>query len=465
METPPRLPLCPRSPIQKLKAPIVRHPPQMRAGPSRRPQTPPAAVPPLPQRSPQHPMYRRLRTPSPLRDIRELSPTLALRWSTHLRKASTHTGNVYGELQDPIDIEQDISHEAWWECYTSGASSPEDASPLQLPEDTPSEPPRAATPLEYADPKQGEQEETSPSGLTESSNGTNSSESVDRILFHWQGLNFLMKEGGVHYLNYLLAKADTPNSELSDVSKVREWSYKDLLRLPTSQQKEWMDACHQELDSLRKHNVYDLINPPPGRRIIQNHWAFDRKTDGRKWAYLVAKGFSQIEGIDYDDIFSPVVRYESVRLIVALAALQHWHMSSVDVKTAFLYGELDEELFMKQPEGFKKKGQEHKVFHLKWALYGLKQAALQWWRALDRSMEAIGFKHLKSDLGVFVLMHSGRPEIIVIVYVDDAVFLGWQKHLVNNYKECFMYTWECRELGETKEFLKVRINCLKGVIT
>jgi Reverse transcriptase (RNA-dependent DNA polymerase) len=320
---------------------------------------------PLPQRSPQRPMYRRLRTPSPLRDIRELSPTPALRRSTHLKKAPTHTGNVYGELRDPTDIEKDISHEAQWECYTSGASSPEDAPPLQLPEDTPSEPPRAATPLEYADPEQGEQEETSPSGSTESSNGTNSSESVDRILFHWQGLNFLMKEGGVRYLNYLLAKADTPNSELPDVSKVREWSYKDLLRLPTSQQKEWMDACHQELDSLHKRNIYDLVNPPPGRRIIHNCWVFDRKTDGRKRAHLVAKGFSQIEGIDYDDIFSPVVRYESVHLIVALAELQHWHMSSIDVKTAFLYGELDKELFMEQPEGFKKKGQEHKVFHLK----------------------------------------------------------------------------------------------------
>jgi hypothetical protein len=126
-----------------------------------------------------------------------------------------------------------------------------------------------------------------------------------------------------------------------------------------------MDTCYQELDSLRKCDVYDLVNPPLERRIIRNHWVFDRKTDGWKQAHLVAKGFSQIEGIDFDNIFSPVVRYESVRLIVALAALQHWHMSSIDVKTAFLYGELDEELFMEQPEGFKKKGQEHKVFCLK----------------------------------------------------------------------------------------------------
>jgi hypothetical protein len=126
-----------------------------------------------------------------------------------------------------------------------------------------------------------------------------------------------------------------------------------------------MDACHQELDSLHKHDIYNLVIPPSGRRIICNHWVFNRKTNGQKQAHLVAKGFSQIEGIDYDNIFSPVVGYESVCLIVALAALQHWHMSSIDVKTAFLYGELDKELFMEQPEGFKKKVQEHKVFHLK----------------------------------------------------------------------------------------------------
>src|SRR5580693_10056385 len=80
-------------------------------------------------------------------------------------------------------------------------------------------------------------------------------------------------------------------------------------------------------------------------------------------------------------------------------------------------------------------------------------------------MEAMGFKRLKLDSGVFVLMCSGRPEVIVIVYVDDTVFLGRQKHLVNNYKEHFMHTWGCHNLGETKEFLKMRINRLKGVIT
>ena len=80
-------------------------------------------------------------------------------------------------------------------------------------------------------------------------------------------------------------------------------------------------------------------------------------------------------------------------------------------------------------------------------------------------MEAMGFKRLKSDSGVFVLICSGRPEVIVIVYVDDAVFMGPQKHLVNTYKEHFMRNWECQDLGETEEFLRMRITCQKGVIS
>ena len=169
--------------------------------------------------------------------------------------------------------------------------------------------------------------------------------------------------------------------------------------------------------------------------------------------------------MDYDNIFSPVVRYKSVHLIIALAAQQQWHMTSVDVKTAFLYGELDEELFMEQPEGFTVKGQEHKVFRLKCALYGLKQAALQWWKALDKSMERLGFRRIKSDSGIFVLTSSKGPCVIVIVYVDDAIFMGPDRQLVLSKKALFMKEWECRDLGDTKEFLRMNIHRQGQLIT
>ena len=147
-----------------------------------------------------------------------------------------------------------------------------------------------------------------------------------------------MEEGGVKTLNHLLAHAVPPDSEPLSTSNIREWSFKDILRMPLAQQKEWKTACHEELDSLRRRNVFELVDPPKGRKIIKNRWVFDIKSDGRKKARLVAKGFSQVEGVDYNEIFSPVVRYETVRLMLALAALENWHITGVDVKTAFLYG-------------------------------------------------------------------------------------------------------------------------------
>ena len=152
--------------------------------------------------------------------------------------------------------------------------------------------------------------------------------------------------------------------------------------------------------------------------------------------------------------------------MLALAALEDWHMLGVDVKTAFLYGELDEELYMEQPEGFKIKGQKRKVLRLKRAIYGLKQAALQWWRALDKSMHKLGFKRLLSDLGLFVMKNKrGEPEVIVIVYVDDAVFMGPNKSIVSKARDRFMQVWECRDLGELKEYLRMNIVKRNGIIS
>src|SRR6266851_2473904 len=180
-----------------------------------------------------------------------------------------------------------------------------------------------------------------------------------------------------------------------------------------------------------------------------------------KKARLVAKGFSQVEGIDYDAIFSPVVWFETVWLMVALAALKNWHITGLDVKTAFLYGELDEELYMEQPEGFKVKGHEGKVLRLKRAIYGLKQAALAWWKPLDKSMGELGFTCLRSDSGIFV---NKDQSIIVIVYVDDVLFLGTDKQKLLKIKELFMKQWECRDLGDAQEFLHMCIRQKDGKI-
>ena len=131
-------------------------------------------------------------------------------------------------------------------------------------------------------------------------------------------------------------------------------------------------------------------------------------------------------------------------------------MTRVDVHMAYLYGKLDEEIYMCQPEGFVATGQENKVIRLQRALYGLQQAGLAWWKELSQSMKALGFKRLNSDAGIYVC-REGANLIVAVVYVDDAMFLRKNKKLVNKKKALFMDKWECRDLGDVKEFLRMHV--------
>jgi hypothetical protein len=270
----------------------------------------------------------------------------------------------------------------------------------------------------------------------------------------------LCRKGVLAFINFLLSAAVKPTDgaggKLPDVCNVCEWHYRDLMHFPEAAWKEWKTACLEELESLQKCSVFKLTNPPKGHKIIGCQWVFNIKSDGWKKARLVAQGYSQVEGLDYNELFSPVVRFESVRVIFALAALNGWYMTGVDVHTAYLYGKLDEEIYMRQPEGFIATGQENKVICLQQALYGLKQAGLAWWKELSQSMKVLGFKCLNSDAGIFVCQEDTKL-IMAVVYVDDAMFFGKNKKLVDKKKALFMNKWECHDLGEVKEFLCMQV--------
>ena len=128
----------------------------------------------------------------------------------------------------------------------------------------------------------------------------------------------LCRDGGGPLLSFLLAHAISP-IDAAAATDPKTWVYKDVVRLPPAEQQEWQNACSRELEALRKREVFELVPCPKYRKVIKNRWVFDVKPDGRKRARLVAKGFSQVEGLDYDQIFSPVVRFKTVHLILSMA--------------------------------------------------------------------------------------------------------------------------------------------------
>jgi hypothetical protein len=180
------------------------------------------------------------------------------------------------------------------------------------------------------------------------------------------------------------------------------------------------------------------------------------KPDGRYKAHLVAKGFTQIERIDFQETFSPIARYEAIRFLLAHTTLKDWELKAMDIKMAFLYGELNEEIYIEQPEGFAKRGQENQVCRLKKAIYGLKQASCTWNEKLHITLLEQGFKHMRSDAGVYVYSHD-HAEVILIVYVDNLLYMSPSLLEIKRMKKLLADKFQMQNLGPASTFLEMRI--------
>jgi hypothetical protein len=163
-------------------------------------------------------------------------------------------------------------------------------------------------------------------------------------------------------------------------------------------------------------------------------------------ARLVARGFVQQEGIDFDDAFAPVARMEFVRLLLALAAQEDWHVHHMDVKSAFLNGDLKEEVYVHQPPGFAIPSKEGKVLRLRKALYGLRQAPRAWNAKLDSTLKGMGFEQSPHEAAIY-LQGSGGKALLVGVYVDDLVITGTNDAEVAAFKEEMKATLQMSDLG------------------
>ena len=234
-------------------------------------------------------------------------------------------------------------------------------------------------------------------------------------------------------------------------------TYKQAMRLPLKQK--WQEATRDEYNSLIEIGTWILVSPPKHRNVIKSKWVFTVKANSHYKARVVAKSFTQEHGIDYEETFSPVTRYESIRYLLAHAALEDWEIEAMDVKTAYLYGELKEEIYMAQPEGFIKSGQEHKVCKLVKSIYGLKQARRVWYETISKTLQKkLGFQQLHSDAGVHVLhQREGDHEIILILYIDDLLIMGNSQPMIHSIKKQLMAAYQMKDLGAATSYLGIRI--------
>jgi hypothetical protein len=213
----------------------------------------------------------------------------------------------------------------------------------------------------------------------------------------------------------------------------------------------------EKLQAIERNNTWELVELPAHTKAIEVKWVFKLKhnADGsiaRHKARLVARGFLQREGLDYLEVFAPVARLETVRLVVALACNQGWSTFHLDVKSAFLNGPLDEEVYVTQPPGFVIQKEASKVYKLHKALYGLKQAPRAWNKKIDSYLVELRFVKCKSEYGVYVQVVA-QDITIICLYVDDLLVTGSSLENLSKFKELMMKEFEMSDLGKLSYFL------------
>ncbi|KAK3121821.1 hypothetical protein QOZ80_8BG0661360 [Eleusine coracana subsp. coracana] len=224
----------------------------------------------------------------------------------------------------------------------------------------------------------------------------------------------------------------------------------------------WRAAMKLEMDSIKQNRTWELANLSAGHRAITLKWVFKLKKDEagkviKHKTRLVARGFVQQEGIDYDDAFASVARMESVHLLLALAAQEGWRVHHMDVKMAFLNGDLKEDVYVHQPSGFIIPGQEHKVLRLRKALYGLRQAPRAWNIKLATTLKAMGFKQSPHEAAVYRRGRGGCA-LLVGVYVDDLVITGTSEVDVEAFQDELKVVFQMSDLGLLSFYLGIEVH-------
>lgn len=247
-----------------------------------------------------------------------------------------------------------------------------------------------------------------------------------------------------------------------------EMSLQEALEGPEKTQ--WLAAVQDELQSFEKNSAWELVDVPKDGTIVQCKWVLRKKYDSannvRYRARLVAKGFTQKYGVDYTETFSPVVRHTTLRLLFALSVKLGLEVSHLDVKTAFLNGDLEETIYMKMPDCYNSGTSVCNVLKLKKAIYGLKQASRAWNKKVDNCLISDGYKRSKIEPCMYI-KEINKCKTIVTVYVDDFFIFSNDKIETKNLKQILSNKFSIKDLGEVKVCLGMDItfNKDKGYVT
>lgn len=265
---------------------------------------------------------------------------------------------------------------------------------------------------------------------------------------------------------------NTEKRQLRDRSKIRQTdfygcpitclsqklpsTYKEAMK--SKDKDNWKVAMQDEMDSLNENGTWLLVQKPENQKVIDSRWVFTKKlshdSSERYKARLVIKGYSQKQGIDYTETFSPVVRFDTVRFLLSVAAKENLFLGQFDVKTAFLYGNLQENIYMKQPEGFE--DGSSRVCKLIKSLYGLKQAPRCWTEHFTNFLRGLGFTQSIADPCLYIHFENNK-RILLTIYVDDGLIAASNEFLIDKLLEDLSKQFTITSTKRVTNFLGIEI--------
>jgi hypothetical protein len=224
----------------------------------------------------------------------------------------------------------------------------------------------------------------------------------------------------------------------------------------------WKNAMDEEIKAIEKNNTWELTTIPKEQNPIGVKWVFKAKKNAKREierykVRLVAKGYSQQPEIDYGEVFAPVARLETKRMVISFAVQNKWKIYQIDVKSAFFNGILEEEIYVEQPMGYVIKGDEEKVLKLKKALYGLKQAPRAWNSRIDNYFQKNGFTKCPHEYALYAKVCENRNILLVCLYVDDLIFTGNNSSMFEDFKKAMTQKFEMTDIGLMSYYLGIEV--------